>query len=268
MTTRKASRDRPRPAGLRRGPSGARRIAAALLAGVALGAAGCATKGQLHVYAVTAGPARPVLDLGPDGAREHPSFLAPGDGVSGFAYDPFTDHFFLRLAPGNRVRVVDRPARAVKREFTIEGAPAGAGDLAVRPRDGHLFLLGARPGQILEATRLGRYVGEFTLAGTGGPVIGLAFDAAQDLLLALAADGRRLTVHDRRGSLRREVQLDQAADPALAFDADAREFHAPLRARPGAIGVFAEDGRLLRTAPVPHAAGLIDVGPRSFLRVF
>lgn len=240
----------------------------AALAGLALGAAGCATRGPLHVYSLTQGGARSVLDHGHGGTVEVPSFLKTDDHVSGFAYDPFTDHFFLRLAPGHRIRVVDRPARAIKREFEIDGAPQGEGDLAVRPRDGHLFLLGSQPGQILETTRLGKYLGGFVLANATGPLTGLAFDTHEDRLLALAADGRRVTVHDLRGGFVRELRLAQPAGPALAFDSDQREFHAPLRDRPGEIGVFDQSGRLRRTLPAPATTGLIDVGPRSLIRVF
>lgn len=257
MTTRKL-RGAPRSAPL----------AAAFLAILACAGSGCATRGPLHIYALSAGGERPVRDTGDGGTTEVPSFLQADEQVSGFAYDPFTDHFFLRLAPGDRIRVVDRPARAIKREFTITGAPRGEGDLAVRPRDGHLFLLGAQPGEILESTRFGKLVGPFTLAGAPGPIVGLALDSAQDQLLALGADGQRVTVHDLRGGFVRELHLARPAGPALAFDAERREFHAPLRERPAEIGVFDESGRLQRTVPAPAPSGLIDVGPRSFVRVF
>jgi hypothetical protein len=48
--------------------------------------------------------------------------------------------------------------------------------------------------------------------------------------LALGADGQRVTVHDLRGKLVRELRLDRPAGPALAYDSDQREFYAPLRA--------------------------------------
>ncbi len=235
---------------------------------LALAVTGCATQGPLHVYAVGEGTDRPILDRGPAGESSGPSFLKPHERISGFAYDPYTDHFFLRLDPGNRIRVVDRPARAIKREFEIAGAPAGRGDLAVRPLTGHLYLLGPGPAQILQATRLGRYLGEFTLAGASPPLLGLAYDAGRDRLLALGADARRITLHDRNGARLGELELAAPVGPALAFDADAREIHAPLRNRPGTIGIFDEQGRLLRTLALPAASGLVDVGPRSFIRVF
>lgn len=255
MTTRKRAIAAPR------------RLLAAALVGVALGGAGCATQGPLHVYTLTAEAERPITDTGNGRTAEAPSFLEPEDRISGFAYDPFTDHFFLRLEPGPRIRVVDRPARAIKRELDIAGAPRGGGDLAVRPKDGHLFLLGPEPGQILEVTRFGKLLGEFVLADTRGHVIGLALDTIADRLLALGADGRRVTVHDLRGKFVRELRLDRPAGPALAYDSDQREFYAPLRDRPEEIAVFSEAGRFVRTHPAP-AAGLVDLGQRSLIRVF
>jgi hypothetical protein len=275
MTTRKARPASPEAA---HGSAGAARFPAArffaarcgrsgtLIALVAL--TGCATKGPLHVYTVGDATDRPILDRGPAGDTTGPSFLKPHERLTGFAYDPYTDHFFLRLAPGNRIRVVDRPARALKREFEIAGAPAGQGDLAVRPLTGHLYLLGPGPAQVLQATRLGQYLGAFTLAGASPPLQGLAYDSTHDRLLALGPDGRRVTLHDRSGGQHGELTLAAAAGPALAFDADAREIHAPLRDRPGDTGVFDEQGRLLRTVALPAASGLVDVGPRSFVRVF
>src|ERR1700690_1398515 len=97
-----------------------RRLArAAALTCVAFGGAGCATPGALHVYSLASTAHETVRDTGPEGAVDMPSFVAPNEILMGLAYDPFTDHFFLRLAPGNHFRVVDRPARAIKREFNV-----------------------------------------------------------------------------------------------------------------------------------------------------
>src|SRR6185436_8779329 len=97
-----------------------------------LALAGCATPGPWHVYLGDAPAPTVVVDVSGDARTEVPSFLEPEDQLTGLAYDPFTDHLFLRLAPGNKIRVVDRPARAIKREFTIESlSTTGGGDLAV-----------------------------------------------------------------------------------------------------------------------------------------
>lgn len=240
----------------------------AALSALALALSGCATRGPLHVYTLAAGGDRPVLDLGASANAEVPSFLEDEDRVTGFAYDPYTDHFFLRLAPGNRIRVVDRPARAIKRELEIKGAPEGAGDLAVRPRDGYIYMLGPKPGRLPYCTRLGKYLGELTLEGAVPNATGLAFDMVKDVLLVLGEEGRRVTAHDLTGKKVAEVKLDRRAGPALAFDSDQREYHAPLPDRPGEIAVFDETGRFLRSTSAPAGSPLIDVGPRSFIRVF
>ena len=239
------------------------RAAFALL--VVLSVAGCATRGPLHVYSLAPVGSDHVSDYGEGRTTEAPSFLGSDEKVTGFAYDPFTDHFFLRLEPGNRIRVVDRPARAIKREFTIEEAlPKSGGDLALRPRDGHLFLLD--PDAVMETTRLGKFVRTFSLAGTQGVPIAIAFDMVQDRVLALGADGRHVTIHDLSGARVGEIVLEQTAGRSLAFDADAREIYAPLPGRPNEIGVFSEAGRLLRT--IPAQGPLVDVGQRSLIRVF
>lgn len=237
------------------------------MAWAGLGLAGCATPGQLHVYFLPSATAPAVTDSASGRATEVPSFLAPGEEITGFAYDPFTDHFFLRLAPGNRIRVVDRPAQAVKREFDVERLPAdGGGDLAVKPRTGHLFLLHAHEPHVSELTRLGKWVRTLPLDGLTTPAAGIAFDAAHDHLLVLERGPRAtVTTFDLDGRRLRAVTLERAVGPSLAFDAQAREFYAPLAATPGEMGVFDEQGRLRRKA---GKGVLIDVGPRSFVRVF
>lgn len=255
MTTRKHAAAAPRAV-----------IAAAGMFALALGGAGCATRGPLHVYSLPAAGAAQIGDRGEDGAlAEAPSFVERDEKVTGFAYDPFTDHFFLRLEPGNRIRVVDRPARKIKREFALDEALAKAGgDLALRPRDGHLFLLAGDT--VIETTRLGKLVRTFTLTGADGAPRAIAYDMVHDRLFALGADGRRVTVHEASGARVSEFTLDQAAEASLGFDAEKREFYAPLRGRPAEIGVFSETGHLERT--LPAAGPLVDVGQRSLVRVF
>jgi hypothetical protein len=250
-----------------------RKLMAALLAGAlgagSLGLMGCATSGQLHVYRVsTAEPA--VVHDAAEGlaAAEVPAFLEPGETITGFAYDPFTDHFFLRLAPGDRLKVIDRPARAVKREFAAEHTPStGGGDLAVRPRDGHLFLTHPSEAALIELNRFGNFVRTVPLATLARHPAGVAFDSIRDRLLVLASVTElRVTAHSLDGQLLATITLDRPiAAGALGYDAELRELYAPLRDG-DAIGVFAEDGRLRRTLPL--AADFLDVGPRSFLRMF
>lgn len=246
-----------------------KRLRPALLAALALATvalAGCATKGPLHIYALPAGGERAIVDRGEIATLTQDSFLGPADRVTGFAYDPFTDHFFLRLAPGNAIRVVDRPARKIKREFEIEGADLGGhgGDLAVRPRDGHLFLIQPGRAELLQTSRLGKVIRTVSIAGAGSRFDGIAYDAVENHLLLLGEDRRRVTVHTPEGAFVRELRLAELVAPGLGFDAEQRELYAPLPA--GGIGVFGTDGRRLRTLDLPGA--FVDVGPRSFVRVF
>jgi hypothetical protein len=240
-----------------------------------LGLAGCATPGPLHVYTLDPGagsePAA-VRDRGPDGAAEVPSFLTTKETVMGFAYDPFTDHFFLRLAPGNHFRVVDRPARAIKREFTVaelSSANGGGGDLAIRPRDGHVFALEGAAGTVVEFNRYGGFVRRFALATSSARAIGIAYDAATNHLLVLGAGSPAVvTTHSMEGAQLGTLQLDGIAAGgagSLAYDAEQRELLLPL-ANDAGIGVFGLDGKWQRTISGP--ARFVDVGPRSFLRMF
>ncbi len=217
---------------------------------------------------MSAAPTGLIHDAGPEPRRDVPDFLAPGEAVTGFAYDPFTDHFFLRLAPGNRLRVVARPARAVKRDFVADALPVtGGGDVAVWPRNGHLFLVHPREASVVELTRLGARVREIPLSGLDSPAAGLAFDATAQRLLVLAQTTPGLvTLHDLEGRAVGRVTLERSVRPSLAFDGEAREYYAPLAETPGMIGIFDEHGRLRRIQPLP--ADFIDVGPRSLLRMF
>jgi len=238
---------------------------------------GCATPGPLHLYTLSAQPSEPpaaIRDLGlaTSATAEVPGFLAADDGLVGFAYDPYTDHFFLRLAPGNLIRVVDRPARAIKREFTVSSLTAPSrGDLAIRPRDGHVFAAHPTQPAVIEFTRFGETVRTLTLAGTRTPPAGLAFDSARDRLFALhGGDLASITIHDLTGQRLASVSLDRAvALTSLAYDSDHREFYAILL-RDSALGIFSESGRFVRSLPLtpPSPATLLDVGPRSFLRLF
>ncbi len=243
---------------------GARLTFAAALSAVALSGGGCATPGPLHVYSVATATAPEIRDEGPAPAISVPTFLAAGESITGFAYDPFTDHFFLRLAPGNRIRVVDRPARAIKREFTVEKLPTdGGGDLALRPRDGRLFLALTHEPALMELSRFGDFVRQIAL---DAPAAGVAIDATRDHMLTLDETGKKITVHDLAGAALAQISLDrEVALGSLGYDGDRREIYAPLAGN-ATIGVFDEHGRLQRKLPI--AAEFLDVGPRSFLRMF
>lgn len=248
------------------------RLPIALVA-LAFGAGGCATPGPLHLYTAVAPTPTVVQDAGGDASTaEVPSFLEKGDTLVGFAYDPFTDHFFLRLGPGDRFRVVDRPARAIKREFTVAAlAATRRGDLAIRPPDGHVFAPHPTDAAVIEFNRFGEFIRTLPLATLKIPPSALAFDTARDHLVALSGgDLSRVTTHNLSGQLITSVALDRDVSlTALAYDPEKRELYAPL-AREAALGVFDEQGHLVRTIPLRSdpAATFFDVGPRSFLRLF
>lgn len=225
--------------------------------------AGCATPGPLHVYSVARDRGEKLIaDRGGENAADTPSYLEQDDRLTGFAYDPFTDHFFLRLAPGNKIRVVDRPARKIKREYEVEGLATG-GDLALIPRTGHLFLLdGAR---VVKTSRMGKVIETFALEGAGA-ALGLAADMERNQLLALHADGRTLTYHDLSGKRVSSITLAKTAAGSIAFDYERREIYAPLQGQTGTVGIFDAEGKFLRD--IPLTAAFLDLGPRSFLRLF
>jgi hypothetical protein len=241
---------------------------APLIVCVTLALAGCATPGPLHVYSVPAAVGEPpIVDHGGAAPQrlELPSFLGPEDTLVGFAYDPFTDHFFLRLAPGNRIRVVDRPARAIKREFTVDALPEdGGADLAARPRDGHLFFLSARSNTITVTNRFGKLVRTFAPDGVAPAAI--AYDAAANELWVLHRGGREVSRLSPEGAVLGTVPLDRVVSESLAMDGEKRELYAPL-SESGAIAVFTPQGKFLRESHAGRAR-FVDVGLRSFVRVF
>jgi hypothetical protein len=259
----------------------------ALAAGVALAAlalaAGCRTPGALHAYALAntvpataaEGAATRVLDLDPAAGSilaTIPACTAAGEKVVGLAYDPFTDHLYLRLFPGNRVRVIDRPAGAEKREFTFPAPPSAGRDLALRQHDRHLFFTDPSGPSLFETSIYGAIRRRIDLKGLAAPAWGLACDERNDDFLVLPAETGdrvlRFTVH---GEPAGEIVLARPVRGlSLGFDSEQRELFARLADASG-IGVFAEDGRLLRTLPAPASATddvLLDVGPRSFIRLF
>lgn len=230
---------------------------------------GCATPGPLHVYTLEPTETRPIADYLDRRIAEAPSFLAANETVSGFAYDPFTDHFFLRLAPGNRVRVIDRPARAIKREFEIEGlGPSSGGDLAVRPRDGHIFLLHDDGRAVAEITRLGKLLRVFPLANAPTVAIALALDVENQRLFGLQADRQEIGVYDLNGQKTGTLTLERRVAPSLAFDSAQRRLYAPFAEDQATAGVFDLDGKLQGSLPLSSSATALDVGSRSLIRVF
>ena len=251
-------------------------------AAMLFGLGGCATPGPAHLYVAAASRPAVITDVALNsgdaagGPRvDVPSFLWPGERLLGIAYDPFTDHLFLRLAPGNRIRVVDRPARKIKRQFAAEGVPAsGDGDLAIRSSDRHLFLAHPTEAAVVEVTLHGAYIRTIALESeNAGSPAGVAYDQTRDELIVLrGGDLAHVVRFDLTGKRLGGVAFDRDVElSALAFDSVAREFYAPLRGGK-AVGVFGENGQWVRDVPLSGDARVavrgLDVGARSLVRLF
>lgn len=248
-------------------------LAAPLVVSVILGLAGCSTAGPTHAYLARASD-QPIIDHLPGAPdTEISTRLLAIDELYGIAYDPFTDHLFLRVFPGNFIRVIDRPANQIKRNFRVEALPSGPGDLAIRSIDRNLFFAHPSEPSVVETTLDGVFVRVITLEHLHGTPAGVAYDQKNNRLLILAPGAPAcVTVHDLSGKSLRQVTLDHDVRRiALAYDSTAAEFYAPLLDQP-TIGVFNADGRLQRTLPAPAntdaAHPFIDVGPRSLIRMF
>lgn len=241
---------------------------------IALGGAGCSTPGPNHLYILSPDQ--------PDSIRNHaatgietsdvPSYLESEEVLLGLAYDSYTDHLFLRLAPGNDFRVVDRPDRSIKREFTAPDISTnGGGDLAIRSSDRHLFLSHPTQPGLIEITLYGKFIRTITLEQFTGAPTGVAYDQRRDLLYILrGGDLTSVVTYDLNGRRLKGTALDRdVLLTTLAYDSDAREFYAQLRESRD-IGVFDSQGNLLRTIEIPNSEkpAHFDVGPRSFLRLF
>jgi hypothetical protein len=244
----------------------------AALACLALTGAGCSTPGPNHTYVAASGDAT-ILDFSAGAPiAKVPSYLFFLNDLYGIAYDPFTDHLFLRTVPGNFIRVIDRPARTIKYDFTVEGLPAKpGGDLAIRSRDRHLFFVKPSEPVLVETTLRGKHVRDIKLESLYEPPSGVAYDQKLDRFLVLTGgDLSKITAYSLDGKRLGAVGLDRnVLLTALAFDSVAREFYVPLHDE-SAIGVFNLKGNFLRAIPVPATQNrdCVDVGPRSFIRVF
>lgn len=235
---------------------------------------GCSTPGPAHGYLYSPTLGNTVRDIDPQTGKElavMSAFVEGGERVAGLAYDPFTDHLFLRIYPGNFVRVVDRPANTVKRVFRAPSLPLGGHDLAIRSRDRHLFFSSGLEAALIETTLHGELRNHIPLTGLAAPVWGVAHDAKTDELLVLAHEiSDRVHRFGTDGSARGEIPLETAVlGISLAYDVDKRTYFASL-ADGSAIGVFDAKGRLLRRLPRPSAERemFIDIGARSLVRMF
>jgi hypothetical protein len=251
--------------------SRARHLFFGAVAVAAFGLVGCSTPGPTHAYLASRAE-DPIIDVLPGMPEAHiPSHLIPVNELYGIAYDPFTDHLFLRIFPGDFVSVIDRPAQKVKRGIIVKDLPAGRGDLAIRSLDRHLFFAHPESPLILETNLHGRAVRTITLENIEGPPAGVAYDQKNDRLLVLPSGGGSLIVtFDLAGKQLSSVVLDREVRlGSLAYDSVAEELYAPLLNTAG-VGIFDINGRLLRTlaTAADSSHDFIDVGQRSLLRLF
>lgn len=235
--------------------------------------AGCSTPGANHVYLATSDRHEAIQDVSPSegSTATVPNYLRPSETLLAFAYDPYTDHVFMRLAPGLRFRVIDRPARKVKRAFYSSALPPGGTDLAIRSRDRHLFVAHPTDPALTELGQRGEFIRTIIFQDLSGPPQGVAYDRHEDaILILIAGESAVVSRYSNDGRLLGRTPLDRPIAPGnLAFDADARETYAQLSDE-SAIGIFDEQGHLRRTMPVSSTAQPLhfDVGPRSLVRMF
>jgi uncharacterized protein YjiK len=242
-----------------------------LLLGAALllVAGGCATAGPNHVYVATAASS----DLDDCGATRTviESILAPGEQAVGLAYDFNTDHLFVRIAPKQVIRVIERPSGKILREMPLAAdlhtdQPA---DLAIRSSDRHLFAVHPDGHSIVELTLFGEFVRRIELSGLNGALQGLAYDQAHQRLLVLSVGSpTRIGAVSPEGNVTYYVTFTPEVSPVtLGYDSDAQRFFVPLKDA-HLLGEFDAAGKLLTTHPLDEPITALDAGPRSFVRVF
>lgn len=242
-----------------------------LAAGLALVLlSGCATSGPNHVY-VTTTASLALQDLGPPPATI-PSVLKPGERALGLAYDFNTDHLFVRVAPTQVIRVIERPSGKVLREMSLSAElhTTASADLAIRSRDRHLFAAHPDGHSVVELTLFGEFVRRIELAGFEGTLGGLAFDQKHDRLFVLGATPGRVQVGAiaATGRVTDYVTLAAAVNPiSLGYDSETGHCFVPL-ADGRSLGEFDAAGRLVAAHPAAGPITATDAGPRSFLRVF
>ena len=241
---------------------------------MALGLGGCSTPGPSHAYLYSPALGPTIRDINPlDGSESSKvvAFVHGGERALGLAYEPYTDHLFIRIFPGNRIRVIDRPAGKVKREIHVPSLPLGGRDFAIRSIDRHFFFTDPTAPAIIEIDLAGNLEGYIKLEGLEQPVWGVAHDQVSGELLILASETTdRIRRHGTDGALRSELKLERAVRGlSLAYDPVERLCFASL-SDGSAIGVFDDRGRLVRSLPRPDPSRetFIAIGPRSLLRLF
>ncbi len=253
------------------------RLALVLLAPALAILAGCASPGVAHLYQIRTGaiavtnsaPSEPATAATPAAV----TVLWPGQEVVGLACDKNTDHLYLRLAPGNLIRVARRASGRYFRYLRLppEANSAAPADLGVRSSDRHLFLIVDNGAALLETNVRGEIVQRHPLPAELSPASGLAVEQSSGRLWLLIGSLHPEVVQlARSGEIATRRALDHAVQPgSLAHDETTGHFFAPL-ADGAHVGEFDSEGRLVRqhAAPAGDSTLVIDVAERSFARVF
>jgi hypothetical protein len=243
----------------------------AVLAAVVLGGGGCTTGGPNHVY-FAAGADAAIHDFGPSGS-DLARAVASGERVLGLACDFNTDHLFLRIAPAQVIRVIERPSGKALREMPLspELSSERSADLAIRSSDRHLFAAHPDGRSVVELTLFGEFVRRIELAGLPAPIGGLAYDQKNDRILVLTAGNpAQVGTFTPGGHVMHDMTIAETVAPvSLGYDSDSQHCFVPL-VDGQTLGEFNAHGALVSKIPVGAGAPVtaLDAGPRSFVRVF
>lgn len=181
-------------------------------------------------------------------------------------YDPGSKHLIVMNAKGGTVSIIDPQSATVVRTITVKpalelGVLVGPSLLAINDEDANeIELVDLKRGAALKA---------IPLPGCEGPT-GIAFDAANALLLSACANGQAALVDTRSRRLIKLLPIGQGPDGAL-FDPQRHRFLVPC-GQSGTLAVFAvgTGQRITALAPIAtetsaRTAALDPVSGRVYL---
>ena len=198
---------------------------------------------RTDLIAVTSGGDNSVRIInGTTGAQT--ASIAVGENPDAAFYDPASKHLVVMNAKGGTVSIVDPFAARVVRTIVVKpalelGTLIGPDLLAVNDEDAsEIELVDLKRGAMLKP---------IPLPGCEGPT-GIAFDAADGLLLSACANGQAALVDTRSRRLIKLLPIGKGPDGAL-FDRLRHRFLVPC-GQSGTLSVFAvKSGRLVAALP-------------------
>lgn len=177
--------------------------------------------------------------------------IAVGQNPDAAIYDPSSQRLIVMNAKGGTVSVVDPRAARVDKTITVKpglelGALIGSGLLAINDED-------ASEIELVDL-KFGKVLSPIVLTGCEGPT-GIAFDAADGLLISACGNGQAALVDTRSRQLITLLPIGKGPDGAL-FDRQRRRFLIPC-GQSGTVSVFAVDRtrHVKALAPIPTAVG-------------